>query len=119
MARRNSATFRLSLVAVLFGLYALCMTNGARASDVERGVVVRHADPVVLGANPLASAHLRHVSHQRIIRALPRSSAPTSLFKTACVVPPNFAETILVPENVLALGSVPRAPGPCRAPPTA
>jgi hypothetical protein len=119
MARRSSVSFRLSLVAVVFGLYALCMTNGARASEVEWGVVVRHADAVVLGANPMASAHLRHVSHQRIIRALPRASAPSSLFKTACVVPPNLAETVLVPENVLALGGVPRAPGPCRAPPAA
>jgi hypothetical protein len=118
MARRNSAYFRLSLLAVLFGLYALCATSGAHASVVER-CVVRHADPVAIGANPLASAHLRQVSHQRVVRALPRTSAPASLFKAACVVPPDLAETLLVRENVLALGGAPRAPGPSRAPPTA
>jgi hypothetical protein len=119
MARRNSTSLRLSLAAVLFGLYAPCMTSGAWASVVERGVVVTQADPVAFTANPLAPAHLRHVSHQRIIRALPRASAPTSLFKTACIVPPRFAETMLVPENALALGGAPRAPGPSRAPPAA
>jgi hypothetical protein len=119
MARRNSTPFRLSLAAVLFGLYALCMTSGAHASVVERYVVVRHPDPVAFTANPLATAHLRQVSHHRIVRALPRASSPPSLFKTTCVVPPDLAETILVRENVLALGGAPRAPGPSRAPPTA
>jgi hypothetical protein len=117
MARRNSASFRLSLVAVLFGLSALCMTSGARASEVGRCVVVRQADPIAFSANPLAAAHLRHVSHQRAVRALPRASAPPSLLKAACVVPPDFAEALLVRENVLALGGAARAPGPSRAPP--
>ena len=119
MVRRPSASFRLSLVAVLFGLYALSMTGGARASEVER-CVVRHTDPVAFDTNPLAAAHLRQLSHQRTVRALPqRVSAPTSLLNAACIVPPDFAETLLVPENVLALGGAPRAPGPSRAPPTA
>jgi hypothetical protein len=119
MARRNCTPFRLSLAAVLFGLLALCMTSGAHASVVERSVVVTHADPVALSANPLVSAHLRQVSHQRIIRALPRVSAPAPLFKAVCIVSPDLAETILVRENVLALGGAPRAPGPSRAPPSA
>jgi len=119
MARRRSAFFRLSLAAVLFGLYGLCMTSGAHASVVERCVVVRHADPVTFSASPSVTAHLRHVSHLRIIRALSRASTPTSLFKTTGVVPPDSAETILVSENVLALGDASRVPSPSRAPPTA
>lgn len=119
MDRRNSARFRLSFAAVFFGLAALCMSGGARASEVERCVVVRHADPVAFSVNPLAAAHLRHMSHERAVRALPRASSPTSLFKAACLVPPDSAETLLVRENVLALGGAPRAPGPSRAPPTA
>ena len=119
MARRSSSFFRLSLVAVLFGLYGLSMTSMAHASVVEQCVVVRQADPVAFSASPLVTAHLRQVSHQRDIRALPRASAPASLFKTACFVPPDSAETILVSENVLALGDASRVPSPSRAPPTA
>ena len=40
MVRRNSITFRLSFVAVLFGLYAFCMTGGIHASEVGQGAVV-------------------------------------------------------------------------------
>jgi hypothetical protein len=119
MARRTSTHSRLSLAAVLFGLYALCMTSGAHASGVERYVVVRHADQVVFTANPLATAHLRQVSHLRMVRTLPRASAPVALFKAACLVSPGFAETRLVRENVLGLGGASRASGPSRAPPTA
>jgi len=118
MARRNSTSLRLSLVAVLFGLYALCGTSGTRANMVER-CVVRHAGPAAFDTNPLAPAHLRQVSHQRTVQALPRVSSPTSLLKAACVVPPDSTETVLARENVLALGGAPRAPGPSRAPPTA
>ena len=67
-------------------------------------VIVRNADPASLGASPLATGHLRHVSHSRLVRALPRTSAPASLFKAACVVKPDFAESLLARENVLALG---------------
>jgi hypothetical protein len=119
MVRRNSAFSRLSLVAVLFGLYALCMTSGTPASEVKRGVIVQTTDPAVFGASPLTSAHLRHVSPHRLVRPLPRTSAPASLFKAACVVKPDFAERLLARENVLALGGAPRAPGPSRAPPAA
>jgi hypothetical protein len=129
MARSNSARFRLSLAAVLFGLCALCMTSGASASVVDRCVVVRHADQVAFSANPLVTAHLvtahlvtahlGHMSQLHMVRALSRASAPAPLFKAACIVSPDLAEAILVRENVLALGGAPRAPGPSRAPPTA
>lgn len=119
MVRRSFASFRLSLVAVLCGLCALCVTSATRASEVQRGVVVRHADPVVLDTSAVASRHLRQVSHHRMVRALPRTSAPASLFKTACIVTPDFAENLLARENVLALGGAHRAPGPSRAPPAA
>jgi hypothetical protein len=117
MVRRNSASFRLSLIAVFFGLCALCMASGTRASEVKRCVIVQTADSAVFGASPLASGHLGQVSHHRAVRALPRTSAPASLFKAACVVKPDFAESLLARENVLALGGAPRAPGPSRAPP--
>jgi hypothetical protein len=119
MVRQNSVSFRLSLVAVLCGLYALCMTSGTRASEVKRCVIVQTADPAVFGASPLASGHLGQVSHHRTVRALARPSAPASLFKAACVVKPDFAESLLAQENVLALGGAPRAPGQSRAPPAA
>jgi hypothetical protein len=124
MTRRNSTRFRLSLAAVFFGLYALCMTSGARASVVDRCVAVRHADQVRFSSNPLVTAHLvtahvGHMSHLHMVRALSRASAPAPLFKAACIVSPDLAEAILVRENVLALGGAPRAPGPSRAPPTA
>jgi len=119
MVRRNSASFRLSLIAVFFGLCALYMAGGTRASEVKRCVIVRNADPAVFSASPLALGHLRLVSHHHLVRALPRTSAPASLFKTACVIKPDFAESLLARENVLALGGAPRAPGPSRAPPAA
>jgi hypothetical protein len=119
MVRRNSASLRLLLIAVLCGLGALCMTSGTRAHEVAHCVVVRHAHPLGFGTSAVASGHLRQVSHHRMVRALLRTSAPASLFKTACVVTPDFAEGLLARENVLALGGAPRAPGPSRAPPAA
>ena len=118
MARRNSATFRLSFVAVLFGLYALCMTGGGtRASAAEPCAAVRHTDSAAFGVNPLPAGDLRRVSHLRMVRAVPRASAPTSLFQAVSVTTPDVVEAALAKENVLALGGVPRAPGPSRAPP--
>ncbi len=123
MARRHSAAFRLSLVAVLCGVCALCMPSGTHAREVARGVLVRHVmrhvDLLGFGTTDISSGHLRQVSHGRLVRALPRSSAPASLFKKTCIVTPDFAESLLARENVLALGGAPRAPGPSRAPPAA
>jgi hypothetical protein len=119
MVHRNSAALRLSLIAVLCGLYALCTTMGTRAREVERCVILRHADPIAFGTSAPATGHLRQVSHHRIVRALLRASAPTSLFKAACIITPDLAESLLARENVLALGGAPRAPGPSRAPPAA
>ncbi|HEX4582246.1 MAG TPA: hypothetical protein VH139_09305 [Acidobacteriaceae bacterium] len=95
------------------------MTSGTRAHEVARRVVVRHADPLGFSTSAVASGHLQQVSNHRMIRALLRTSAPAALFKTACVVTPDFAESLLARENVLALGGAPRAPGPSRAPPAA
>lgn len=117
MARRNSVTFRLSLVAVLFGLYGLCMTGGTRASAAEQCAAVRHTDSAAFGVNPWPAGHLRRVSHLRMVRAIPRASAPTSLFQAVSVITPDVVEAALAKENVLALGGAPRAPGPSRAPP--
>ncbi len=117
MVRRNSVTFRLSLFAVLFGLYALCMTGGTRASAAEQCAAVRHADPGAFDTNPATAGHLRRVSHLRMVRAVPRASAPTSLFQAVSVITPDVVEASPAKENVLALGGAPRAPGPSRAPP--
>jgi hypothetical protein len=95
------------------------MTSATPASGVEHGLVVRHADPLQSGTSVIASGHLRQPSHHRMMRALPRSSAPASLFKSACIVTPDFAESLLARENLLAFGGAPRAPGPSRAPPAA
>lgn len=119
MVRRNSTFFRLSLVAVLFGLYALSMTSWIHASEAERCAVITHTDPAAFDANPLESGHLRQVSHHRTARALLRTSALASLFKSACIVTPDFSEARLARENVLALGDAPHAPGSGRAPPAA
>ena len=119
MLRRNPVTFRLSLIAVLFGLHALCMTGGTRASAVERCAAVRHADSAAFGVNPWPAGHLRRVSHLRMVRAVPRASAPTPLFQAVSVITPDVVEAALAKENLLALGSAPRASGPSRAPPTA
>ena len=119
MARRNSVTFRLSLVAVLFGLYALCMTGGTRASTAEPCAVVRYTDSAAFGVNPWPAGDLRRVSHLRMVRAVPRASAPTSLFQTVSVITPDVVSAALAKENVLAFGGAPRAPGPSRAPPVA
>ena len=117
MVRRNSVTFRLSLVAVLFGLYALCMTGRTRTSAAEQCAVVRHADPGAFDTNPATAGHLRRVSHLRMVRAVPRASAPTWLFQAVSVITPDVVEASLAKENVVALGGAPRAPGPSRAPP--
>lgn len=118
MVRRNSVISRLSLVAVLFGLYALCMTGGGtRASAAEPCAAVRYTDSAAFGVNPLPAGDLRRVSHLRMVRAVPRASAPTSLFQAVSVTTPDVVEAALAKENVLALGGVPRAPGPSRAPP--
>jgi hypothetical protein len=119
MVRRNSVSFRLALIAVLCGLCALSMTSGTRASEVKRWVIVQNADPVVFRATPLTPGYLRQVSHHRLVRALPRASAPASLFKAACVVTPDSAGSLLARENVLALGGAARAPRRSRAPPAA
>jgi hypothetical protein len=119
MARRNSASFRLSFVAVLFGLYALCMTGGTRASAAEQCAIARHADPVSFVTNPETAAQLRCVSHLRVVRAVPRASAPTSLFQAVSVITPGFVEATPTRENALALGGTRRTPGPSRAPPAA
>jgi hypothetical protein len=145
MVRRSSAFFRFVLVAVLSGLNALCLMGAAQTHGSARRAAVARADlpaailrsrsssssstdellfaagpdPFVFSTEPLPSGHVLQVSPPRIMHALPRVSAPASLFQTVCAATPEFDETLLARENVLALGGAPRAPGLGRAPPAA
>jgi hypothetical protein len=142
MVRRSSAFFRFVLVAVLSGLNALCLmcaaqTHGSagraavtradlpaailrnRSSSRDELLFAAGPDPFVLSTEPLPSGHVLHVSPPRIMHARPRVSAPASLFRVVCAATPEFDETLLALENVLALGGAPRAPGLGRAPPAA
>jgi hypothetical protein len=142
MVSRSSAFFRVVLVAVLSGLNALCLMGAAQThSSARRAAVARvdlpaailrsrssstdallfaaGPDPFVFSTEPLPSGHLLHVSPPRVMHALPRVSAPASLFRAVCATTPEFNETLLARENVLALGGAPRAPGLGRAPPAA
>ena len=137
MVRRSASSFRLVLVAVLFGLNALCMMSAAHGREI-----VRHAGVGFAGAPPsirvspssrekslqrgplffdadLTFGQLQHVSHGAVLHAFRRGPASASLLSATCEVAPNFAESRLARENVLALGGAPRAPGPSRAPPAA
>jgi hypothetical protein len=119
MARRNSVAFRLSLVAVFFGLYALCPTGGMRTSAVAQSVAVGHVDPAAFDTNSWTAGYLQRVSHLHMMRAVPRASTSSSLFQAVSVITPDVVETALARENILALGGTRRATGPSRAPPTA
>ena len=137
MVRRSTSSFRLVLVAVLFGLNALCMMSPAHGREIVRRAGVGFAEaphsiraslllrekslqhgPLFFDAN-LTFGNLQHVSHGAMLHAFRRGPALTFLLSAACKVAPNFAESRLARENVLALGGAPRAPGPSRAPPTA
>ena len=118
MSRRNPALFRLSL-AVLFGLYALCMAGGTPTSAAEQSAVVRHENAASFATNSWAAGQLRCVSQLRMVRAVPRASASTYLFQTVSVITPDLVGATLARENALALGGAPRAPGRSRAPPAA
>ena len=143
MVRRSSAFFRFVLVAVLSGLNALCLMGAAQTHGSARRAAVARADlpaeilrsrsssstdellfaagpdPFVFSTELLRSRLVLHVSPPRIMHALPRVSAPGSLFQAVCATTPEFDETLLARENVLALGVAPRAPGLGRAPPAA
>jgi hypothetical protein len=129
MPRRSSASFRLWLVAALFGLSALLPTGAAHARESARPADVSSAhaaqdaaatpDTGVSGADLFAPAHLRGVSHPRLVHALPRTSTPATLFRASCVIAPSFARRLPARESVMALSSAPRSPGPSRAPPVA
>lgn len=137
MVRRSASSFRLVLVAVLFGLNALCMMSAAHGREIVRRAGVGFAEappsirvspssrakslqhvPLFFDAN-LTFGHLQHVSHGALLHAIRRGPASASLLSAACKAAPSFAESLLARENVLALGGVPRAPGPSRAPPAA
>ena len=137
MYRRSASSFRLVLVAVLFGLSALCMMSAAHGREIVRhaGVGFAQAPPSIC-VSPLSwekslqhvplsfdtnltFGNLQHVSHGAVLHALRRGPASASLLNAACGAAPNFAESRLARENVLALGGAPRAPGPSRAPPAA
>ena len=122
MSRRNPALFRLSL-AVLFGLYALCMAGGTPTSAAVQSAVVRrivrHKEPASFASNSWTAGQLRCVSQLRMVRAVPRASASTYLFQTVSVITPDLVGATLARENALALGGAPRAPGPTRGPPAA
>src|ERR1700704_569103 len=127
MVSRSSAFFRVVLVAVLSGLNALCLMGAAQThSSARRAAVARvdlpaavlrsrssstdallfaaGPDPFVFSTEPLPSGHVLHVSAPRVMHALPRVSAPASLFRAVCATTPEFNETLLARENVLALG---------------
>jgi hypothetical protein len=135
MVRRSAPSFRLVLVAVLFGLNALCMMSAAHGRETVRRAEVGFAEappsirvsassrekslqhgPLFFDAN-LTFGNLQHVSHATVLHAFRRGPASASLLSAACKVAPNFAERRVARENVLALGGAPRAPGPSRAPP--
>jgi hypothetical protein len=137
MVRRSASSFQLVLVAVLFGLNALCMMSAAHGREIVRRAGVGFAEglpsvrmspssrekslqhgPLFFDANPTLS-RLQHVSHGAVLHAFRRGSASTFCLSAACTVAPNFAESGLARENVLALGGAPRAASPSRAPPAA
>lgn len=137
MVRRSASSFRLVLVAVLFGLNALCLMSAAHGREIVRHAGVGSAEPPpyirVSALSPekslqrgpllfdaeLTFRNLQHVSHGAVLHAFRRGPASASLLSTACKLAPNFAESQLARENVLALGGAPRAPNPSRAPPAA
>lgn len=145
MFRRSSSSWRL-LVAVLFGLNALCLASVAHgrekvrqaslsfrapaasashsSQNIQAGwVPTLDFNPVVAGArsyvSDAAAGHLRHAPGSQMARLLRHASAPGSLFREARIAISNIAETLPARESVLPLGDVPRATGPSRAPPAA
>jgi hypothetical protein len=129
MSRRSFASFRLWLVAVLFGLSALLTTGAAHpresagSADVSSAHSAQDAtatqETAASSAELFAPSHLRGVSHPRLVHALLRTSAPATLFRASCLIAPSFAKRLTARENVTALSGAPRTPGPSRAPPVA
>ena len=143
MVSRISASFRLVLVAVLCGLNATCMVSAAprgrgikwrarvdvsEMTPVDPGSRSSREDTVsddarlheisLIRANSFAPDLLQHVSHLQPRRVASRTSTAT-LSKAGWVFAPTLAASPLARENVVALGSAPRAPGLGRAPPPA
>ena len=143
MFRRSSSSLRL-LVAVLFGLNALCLasvahgrqkvpqlslTSRAPASGSESLQYFRAASVPTWDLNAVAAGsgsyvfdalgHLRHAPGFQTARLLRHANAPEPLFREARVAIANIAETLPARESALPLGDAPRARGPSRAPPVA
>jgi hypothetical protein len=143
MVTRLSASFRLVLVAVLCGLNATCTVSAPRGREVTRCATVgvsgmtpvsprsrsSRAEAVagdaglhqasLVRASSFAPDHLQHVSHLQSLRVASRTPTFAALSKAGWVFAPTLAANPLARENVLALGSAPRAPGLGRAPPPA
>ena len=93
MVRRSASSFRLVLVAVLFGLNALCMMSAAHSREIVRRAGVGFAEappsiraslllrekslqhgPLFFDAN-LTLGNLQHVSHGAVLHAFRRGPA--------------------------------------------
>jgi hypothetical protein len=139
MSGHKAISQRLLIAAIFVGLNALCFLGVAHGHRVHRHTRVNYSH--IPHASRSGSRYDRsggvtatvdlfeHVdlavatqTHQAAV-VLSASSVPTPVVNPAAspvlVHPEENVEPLLVRENVLALGSAPRAPGLGRAPPTA
>ena len=120
MPRRSSASVRPWLVAALFACSALLWPCGAQSTmdqhalgaDATASSAISYVGTP--GTESFVPAHMRHASH-----ALPRTSSSATPLSSASIGSPEFSGETLSRENTDALGVVPRADTPSRAPPTA
>src|SRR4051794_23398299 len=105
MFRRGTPFLGLWLVAALFGFSVLLPADTAlgreraATADVSSTHAAAARQHAALGGEPFAPAHLRRVSPRQLVRALPRTSAPASLFRPACVLAPGVSTGLLRSES--------------------
>jgi hypothetical protein len=135
MTSQKSISNRLLLGAIFFGLNLLCFMGIAHGRHVERHTRVNYSHVPAHGTGRVGSRSgwVGHViTYDSLIdcasqiplvhgvTAGPSATPLAALISVRTALPrPTMTTELLAHENVLALGSAPRAPGRGRAPPVA
>jgi hypothetical protein len=136
MTRRKTISRRLLLAAIFVGLNALCylgVIHGrhvARHTRVDYSHIPAHTgrggsragrSGLAITLEAPSHAVIDHAPKVRLVKVVAGPSAGAIAIAASPVLlrPEDHVEPLLARENVLALGSAPRAPGLGRAPPVA
>jgi hypothetical protein len=135
MTSKKSISNRVLLGAIFFGLNLLCFMGIVHGRHAERHTRVNYSYVPAHGTGRVGSRSgwagrvvtydslIDDASHASLVHGVilgPSATPQTALVAAAPALPrPTAIVELLARENVMALGSAPRAPGLGRAPPVA